>query len=264
LTCVQASRTIPQLFTGHGEGRSIKRIAPIAVIVASLLALAGITPAGALGGLFTPGQLVGSGTFGFAQGFDESTSTFVLIQMQTGIQTFRPHRPGSPPITMVGNVVNISFDTLSDHGYGCWLFPSDELVVGSDLSATLNFDSSDPRVTECPGDPIGTSVLGAPPTLGPSGNVIGLVEPLRLSVTWTPAGPVTTTRSTTRYSCKPFMSVDEGSSQIVDSTTAGSASGSFIESGPFAMQLSGGIGTFEASSGTINITGAASAGCGAF
>jgi hypothetical protein len=247
-----------------GGALSIKRIVPLAAIVASLLAIAGITPAGALGGLFTPGQLVGSGTFGLAEGFDQSTSTFVLIQMQTGIQTFRPHRPGGPPITMVGNVVNISFDTFSDHGYGCWLFPSDELVVDTDLSATLNFDSSDPRVTECPGDPIGSSVLGAPPTLGPSGLVIGLVEPLRLSVTWTPAGPVTTIRSTTRYSCKPFMSVDEGSSQSVDSTTAGSASGSFVESGPFAMQLTGGTGNFGTGSAKVNITGPASGGCGSF
>jgi hypothetical protein len=243
---------------------SIKRIVPLAAIVASLLALAGITPAGALGGLFTPGQLVGSGSFGFAQGVDESTSTFVLIQMQTGIQTFRPHRPGGPPITMVGNVVTISFDTLSDHGFGCWLFPSDELVVGSDLTATLNFDSSDPRVTECPGDPVGTSVLGAPPTLGPSGLVSGLVEPLQLTVTWTPAGPVTTTRSTTRLSCRPFMSVSVGTFQSVDSTTSGSASGSFVDSGPFPMQLSGGTGTFEVGSSTINITGPPSQGCGPF
>jgi hypothetical protein len=60
------------------------------------------------------------------------------------------------------------------------------------------------------------------------------------------------------------MSVDEGSWQSVDSTTAGSASGSFVESGPFAMQLSGGTGTFEAGSSNINITGPSSAGCGQF
>jgi hypothetical protein len=243
---------------------SIKRIVPLGAIVASLVAFAGITPAGAIGGLFTPGRIDGSGTYGLAQSFDESTSTFVLVQMQTGIQTFRPHRPGGPPITMVGNVVTISFDTFSDHGFGCWLFPSDELVVGSNLSATLNFDSSDPRVTECPGDPIGTSVLGAAPTLGPSGLVAGLVEPLQLSVTWTPAGPVTSTRSNTRVSCKPYMSVDQGVSQIVDSTTSGSASGTFVDSGPFAMQLTNGTGNFEAFSGTINITGPPSQGCGPF
>jgi len=52
---------------------------------------------------------------------------------------------------MVGNVVNISFDTLSDHGYGCWLFPSDELVVGSDLSATLNFALERPPGDRVPG-----------------------------------------------------------------------------------------------------------------
>ena len=243
---------------------SIKRIAPLAAIVASLLAIAGITPAGALGGLFTPGQLAGSGTFGFAEILDESNSTFALIQMQTGIQTFRPHRPGGPPITMVGNVINISISTFSDSGFGCWLFPSDQLVVGSDLSATLNFDSSDPRVTECPGDPIGTSVLGAPPTLGPSGLVIGFIEPLQLSITWTPAGPVTTTRSTTRLSCRPLMSTTEGISQSVDSTISGSASGTFVQSGPFAIQLSGGTGNFEAGSSKINITGPPSAGCGPF
>ena len=250
--------------SGPGRGTTIKRIVPLAAIVASLVAFAGITPAGAIGGLFTPGQITSSGTFGLAEGFDDSTSTFVMVQMQTGIQTFRPHRPGGPPITMVGNVVTISFDTFSGQGFGCWTFPSYELVVGSDLSATLNFDSSDPRVAECPGDPIGTSVLGAPPTLGPSGLVSGLVEPLQVTATWIPAGPVTTTRSTTRLSCKPFMSVDEGSSRIVDSTTSISASGTFVGPVPFAIQLTNGTGNFEAGSGTINITGPPSAGCGPF
>jgi hypothetical protein len=243
---------------------SIKRIAPLALILASLLAFAGVTPTGAFGGELAPGQIVGSGTFGFAQGFDEATSTFVFVQMQTGLETFRPHRPGGPPITVVGNVVNISFDTFGGSGFGCWLFPSDELVVGSDLSATLNFDSSDPRVTECPGDPVGTPSLGASPTLGPSGLVTGLVEPLRLSITWTPAGPVTTTRSTTRYSCRPFMSVDEGTSRSVDSATSLSASGTFVDAGPFAVQVDGGTGNFGAGSSTINITGPAGASCGAF
>lgn len=241
---------------------SIRRLGPLAAIVAALLCFAGITPAGAVGGLFTPGQIKDTGSNATAFGFDSNNRVFTLVQAQTGFETFRSH--GGSLTTIDTGIVNISFDAFGENGQGCWLFPKENLVVNSDLSATLTFDSSDPRVTECPGDPVGSPVEGSAPGIGPSGLVFGLQEPLKMTVTWAPAGPVTSIRSTSRMSCKPFASVSEGSGKFVDATAAGSAQGTFADSTTFDMQFSGGNGNVSTGSSTINISGPPSAGCGPF
>ncbi len=244
---------------------SIKRIASLATIVASLVAIAGIAPAGADDFLIHPGQIRGTSTFGFAQVLDESTGTFMFIQVQSGLVTFRPHRPGGPPlVTMNTGVANISISNSSDSGFGCWIFPQDHIVVGSGLNATLTLDTSDPSVLECPGDPVSTSALGAPPAIGPSGLVWGLTEPLQFTITWAPSGPITTTRSSGRMSCKPFQTTGEGVSQSVDSTASGSATGTFTNSGPFYLPFANAVGDFGVGSSVTNISGPPSAGCGPF
>jgi hypothetical protein len=187
------------------------------------------------------------------------------VQVQTGFSTFRPHRPGGPLITIQSNYLNASFDGPGgESGFGCWLFPSSDLVVKSDLSATLTFDSSDPLVTECPGDPVGNAVLGAPPILGPSGLVMGINGPVQLNVTWVSAGPIVSSHTTTKLSCRPFMSFSDGAFKNAQSTTSGTASANFDTSGPFTMQFADGFGNMNVSSGQINITGPPSAGCGPF
>lgn len=234
------------------------------MILVCALAIGSSPQAAAFGGGFSPGRIDGSSSFGFAQGFDFNANVNVFVQLQTGFSTFRPHRPGGPLITIQANFLNAGFDGPGAFGFGCWLFPSSDLVVNSDLGATLTFDSSDPAVTECPGDPVGNPVLGAPPTVGPSGLVVGLNGPVQLHVTWVTAGPVVSSHTTTRISCKPFMSLDEGTSKNAESTTAGSASAAFDATGPFAAQFAGGVGNITVSSGQINITGPPNAGCGPF
>jgi len=244
---------------------SIKRIGQLAVVVASLLAFAGITPAGADDFLIHPGQFKGSGISAFAQGFDESTGTSFFVELQTGFISFRPHRPGGPPvITLDGGVVNASFNNFSTFGFGCWLMPKTSIVVDSNMTATLTLDTSDPSVTECPGDPIGDPVLGAPPSVGPSGLVLGLDEPLVVSLTWTPAGPITSSRVTTRMSCKPYQSISEGTGQSVDSTISGSATIRFSGADPYTANFAGGSGDLSTGQNTENVTGPPSEGCGPF
>jgi hypothetical protein len=237
---------------------SVRRIVSVAAILASLLAFAGVTPATAVGSPSRLAQLSGSGSFGFGQAYDPDTNTNVFVEVETGVTTFRPHTPGAPLITIDTGVVDISFDTLTDHPFGCWLIPKDELVVNVDLSATLSFDSSDPRVSECPGDPVGA------PGVGPSGLVVGLQEPLMLTMTWTPAGPITSSRTTSRLSCSSFTSIGTGTQQNVDSTIAGSAAGTMTNSGPFTTEFKDGNGNFSVFSGRSEITSFGSPGCGPF
>jgi len=236
---------------------SVRRIVSVAAVFASLLAFAGVIPATAVGGPSRLASLSGAGSFGFGQAFDFDTNTNVFVEVQTGLTTFRPHKPGAPLITIDTGVVNISFDTPTDHPFGCWLIPKDEVVVNADLSATLSFDSSDPRVSECPGDPVG---LG----LGPSGLVVGLQEPLMLTMTWTPAEPITSTRTTSRESCRSFTSISVGTQQSVGSTISGSAAGTMTDSGPFTTQFGNGSGTFTIFSGKDQVTSSGSPGCGPF
>ena len=242
---------------------SIKRITSFAAIVASLLAIAGVAPGSADDFLIHPGQISGSGSFGFAQGFDESTSTNFFVELQTGLTTFRIHDTHQL-LTIDTGVVNLSFSNFSSFGFGCWMIPKQDFAVQSDMTATLTLDTSAPGVSECPGDPVENGVLGAAPTLGPSGQVFGLDEPLQLTVTWSPAAPVTTTRTTSRMSCKPFQSIGEGVSKYVDSTTSGSATLTFTGSQPYTATFAGGTGNVTSGSGKTEITGPPSAGCGPF
>jgi len=241
---------------------SVRRIVSVAAVLVSLLAFAGVTPASGVGGVISPGQIKGFGQGGFASGFDTDSQISVFVDVSTGITTFRLR--GGSLVTLDTSIVNVGINGFGAEGQGCWVIPSDMLVVSSDLSATLNFDSSDPRVTECPGDPIGSPILGSAPTLGPSGLVSGLQEPLRMTVTWVDAGPITSMRSTSRMRCKPFASVSEGSSRSVDSTTSGSAQGTFTDTGAFTAHFSGGAGNFFVGSSTTNVSGPPTGGCGPF
>lgn len=233
----------------------IRRIVSTIAVLASLLAFGGVAPATAVADPLRLSQLSGSGFFGFGQAYDFDTNTNVFVEVQTGVSTFRPHTPGAPTVTINTGVIDISFDQGDEHPFGCWLFPAGELAVNTDLSASLRFDSSEPGVSECPGDPVG---------LAPSGLVVGLQEPLVLSMTWTPAGPITSTRTTTRLSCTGFMSVGVGTQQNLDETTSGSAAGTFADGIPFATQFANGNGTFTAFSGTGESTASGSPGCGPF
>lgn len=235
---------------------SIRRIASVAAVVASLLALAGVTPATAVGGTSRLAHSSGSGYFGFGEGFDFNTFTNVFVEVQTGTTTFRPRTPGGPPITSPMGVVDISFDQGYEHAFGCWLIPNDMLVVNADLSATLSFDSSDPRVSECPGDPIG---------IGGGGLVFGLQGTVLLTMTFTPAGPITSTRTTSRLSCNGFMSLGVSTQQNLDESISGSASGTFSDNDtPFAAQFANGNGTFTAFQGSGQASASGSPGCGPF
>jgi hypothetical protein len=188
--------------------------------------------------------------------------------------TFRPRHPSGPLITQPGNLVNLSVNTPQGlFGSGCWLIPASDVTVNSDLSATLTFDSADPRVTECPGSPVGTAVLGAPQAQGADGLVMNLVGRVQATVGWSTDTPIMTRRSTTKTTCGPFSAITEGTAQDVSSTTTGELvatihgfdffTGQFTDV-PVDLQLQNGTGNIDVNSGHLNINGPSTGRCGQF
>jgi hypothetical protein len=233
--------------------------------------MASSAPAGALNGGISPGHTQSTGVDGFGQAFDGSTNFFA--QVTTGMITFRPGKPGGPLVTMDTSLVNLSLGSLGVNGWGCWLIPSSDVTVKPDLSATLTFDSADPRVSQCPGDPIGTMALGAAPGRPADGLVEGIIGRLTATMTWTPASPVVTNRSTVKETCGSFASTSEGAQSGTQSTVSASVSGtvegwSWLYQQPLDVpvnaQLTEGYGDMSTASYQMNVHGPAAGGCGQY
>jgi hypothetical protein len=212
-----------------------------------------------------------TGAFGYSNLFGDSGGYFV--QVETGLLTFKPRKPSGPLITMPGNLVNLSVGSGGLFGFGCWLVPASDITVNADLSATLTFDSSDPRVTECPGNPMGTAVLGAPPGPAANGMVVNLVGRVQATVKWSTITRITTRRATTKTTCGPFAAISEGTTQDVLSTTAGELiatihgfnffTGQFGDV-PVDLRLQNGTGNMDTNTNHLNINGPATGTCGQF
>lgn len=233
---------MPAPFSSPGLGEAlVKRL--VAYPLAALCALAiGVSPA--VGG--TPTHLSGKSFSAFSIGFDQAVGLNVDYQVQVGSTTFR--RAGGQQFTIVTDVLFADFSISnfngSAFGFGCWLIPDSDVVLNSDLSASLTFDSSDPRVTECPGDPVGASGLAA------QGLVDNLAGPIQIDATWSPTSPVTETRTTSQRMCQPVAIVlTSGSSQNVDAVASGPVSGAFADpSLPFSANpqgFFGGVSIFD-------------------
>jgi hypothetical protein len=197
----------------------VKRLGALALTVVCALAI-GVSPAA--GG--TPTHLTGKSSYAFSFGYDEGARLGMDVQVQIGSTTFR--KAGGLHFTIFTNMVFADFNLTNEqgtaYGSGCWLVPDSDFVLNSDLSATLTFDSSDPRVTECPGDPVGSSGLTT------EGLVQNLEGPILINATWAPTSPVVSTRMTSRRMCKPVATViSVGTSMDVDAVASGPVSGGF-------------------------------------
>jgi hypothetical protein len=222
----------------------------------SPVAVASTTPAP------QPYNISGGGSFAYGNGFDPITGLNADVQVQVGLTTFRPNRLGGKSQTIQTSLVDANFFMSTGgtfaQGFGCWIIPTDDYVINSDLSATLNFDSSDPRVSECPGDPVGPNGLAS------SGLVIGLTGPIHINVSWTATSPITSIRTSQRESCQPFFNTSEGSQQNVDAVAHYVTSGAFdITPGEFSGDFQTDFGSVGIFSGQGEIKGFPGA-CGPF
>lgn len=241
----------------------MKRLGALALMVVCALAF-GVSPAAVASTTPAPQpyNINGGGSFAFGTGFDPSTGLNADVQVQVGLTTFRPNRSGGKAVTIQTSIVDANFFEWTGgtyaQGFGCWIIPTDDYVVNPDLSATLNFDSSDPRVSECPGDPVGPNGLAS------SGLVIGLTGPVHMNVSWTATSPITSTRTSMRESCQPFFNIGEDSQQDVDAVAHYVTSGTFDgAAGGFSGDFQTDYGSVETFSGQGEIKGFPGA-CGPF
>jgi hypothetical protein len=190
-----------------------------------------------------PYHLSGVGSYAYGGGYDPATGLNADVQVQVGTTTFRPYQPLGFPLTIQTDLISANFSrsTIDDfsYGFGCWLIPADDYVINSDLSATLDFDSSDPRVTECPGDPVG------PNGMTTSGLVVGLAGPVHIHVTWTATSPITSSRTISRESCPPYFNSGMGTQQNADAVAT------YVTSGAFATDGGAFSGNFQTVSGSV-------------
>lgn len=250
----------------------MKRVAWGLGIAMSAAWIAASAPAGAFGGSITPGHIDSTGAFGFGQAFDSQTDASASVQR--GIITFLPRNPGGPPVTVPNtNLVDISVDTGGVFGFGCWLIPASDFTVNPDLSASLTFDSSDPAVSPCPGDPIGTTAIGGAAAPPADGTIQGLVGEVKMTMSWTPASPIVSNRSNVNETCGRFASISEGVQSGNTSTVSASVSATVegfnfflgqIVDVPVDAQLDNGYGNMQTNAFHLNIRGPSTGQCGQF
>lgn len=227
-------------------GRALVLMALCALLIGST------PPASAATGDNT--HLSGGGSFASAVGFDPNTTLSVIADVSIGTETFRSHQLPGNTLTINTQMLFVQFGMQTPDGYGygfgCWLIPPSDFIVNADLSATLTFDSSDPLVAECPGDPVGPAAVTA------AGLVQNLSGRIQLSVTWQPTSPVVTTKTSNNMSCHPYFDIGVSTTQSVDALPSGSASGAFDSpQDPFAGNFQPQFGNVEVSNGRNEIAG---------
>ena len=187
----------------------------------------------------------------------DSSGNFLFINVDRGMQTFRPKGGGTPVVVGPETVLNFSgFDATGGSLFGCYVIPDSSFVVASGLtSANLNVDPS--QETPCPGFLIPAGAGGRPgfagvvPNAGGGGGGGG--TPITANLTWTSNGAVTTFHVTTNSRCQSASAVTNGGSLNTFASLSGSLS--LI---PNYIKLTAAIGSFDS---TQVINGTFSAAC---
>lgn len=207
-------------------GMILRRVVLIFSIVfsGSLALAAGAFAAGSGGGL-APGDYTfnsnsASALFGGAKGGPPQPSINIFVNR--GLNSFEPDGRPVPPTVMQSTMVQFSeFDPSGASLSACFLVNDSDFTVSHDLqSASLHTWLS--ASSFCPGT--GSPVGGAPKPgpFGGSGGA-GIQLPIRVDVTWTGAGVVSTLHDDFTFRCLDHS--ESGKSTFLDSV-GGSASGS--------------------------------------
>lgn len=206
-----------------------KRLVFASVVAAlSVVALGGAVLA-AGGGFGTPGTTTFKDLSATADVTD-STGTFLFINVDRGVQTFKLRGVNGPPV-MFGPETVLSYSSFSADGttnlFGCFVIPDSAFTVAPGLSAaTLKVDPS--IETPCPGFLIPAGAGGRPglsgvvPDAGGGGGGGG--TPITANLVWTSNGAVTTFSSTTNARCQGAVAHSVGTSTNTFASLSGSLS----------------------------------------
>ena len=201
----------------------VRRLALVfSIVVCGSLALA--AAASAAGGGLGPGKYTFTSSaanafFGAGAKGGPPAPTF-SVSVNEGLNSFQPTHPKGPRTVIESTMVFVSeFDATGAGGSGCFVIPKNDFTVARSLqSAALHTTLT--AAESCPG--YGTPVAAgknAVPYAGGGG--AGLVLPIKIDVSWTGSGVVSTSQDQNTFQCLDYS--EEGTSSNRDST--GSAAG---------------------------------------
>ena len=255
--------------------RRAVRLALAAAVAASLVTggWAVAIAAGLTAGI-PPGHTMRVQQFAAGQ-IGDANGNFVEIGLQSGTVSFRTR--GGAVITEDTSVVDaLAFTSDGLVGSGCWTVPASWINFNIQTRVTVQFDSSDPRVSECPGIPLGPAVAaGARPTLTDS-SVFGFAGVISFTATWTNSGSLTYFSSTMNTTCGGFTAVEQMNTRdhgggVAMSVTAMTVEGTNPSTGlPEDVDLAGivGVGPVFAdvndTTENLVVNGPATGSCGPF
>jgi hypothetical protein len=200
-----------------------------ASVVAALSAVALGGAALAAGGFGSAGTTTFKDLSASAEVTD-STGTFLFVNVDRGMQTFKVRGVNGPPV-MVGPETVLNYSLFSADGttslFGCFVIPDSAFTVASGIStATLKVDPS--IETPCPGFLIPAGSGGRPglsgvvPDAGGGGGGGG--TPITANLVWTSNGAVMTSSMTNTSRCQGTVAHAVGTSNNTFASLSGSVS----------------------------------------
>jgi hypothetical protein len=218
----------------------------------SLAFTAAVSAAGGLGpGKYTFKSTAADAFFGMGKKGGPPVASWG-VSVNHGLNSFKPTQPKGSRIVMNSTVVYVTeFDANGNGGYGCFVVPDTDFVVGKNLSSAalhtkLTADEA------CPGY---AAPVGGSKDVSFAGGSSGLALPLTLDVTWSVSSPTTTFKQAFSIECLNYS--QEGSSTN-ESRTASAIGSISALSGSFNSDF----GDVIKSDGSLDIQGVADPSCG--
>ena len=214
--------------------RRLALVFSIAICGSLALAAAASAAGGGLGpGKYTFTSSAANAFFGAGAKGGPPAPTF-SVSVNQGLNSFQPIHPKGPRTVFESTTVYITeFDTTGAGGSGCFIIPKGDFTVAKNLqSAALHTTLT--AAESCPGyaSPVAAGKNVAPYAGGGGG--AGLVLPIKLDVSWTGSGVVSTYQDQSTFQCLDYN--EEGTSSRRDST--GSAAGTISAlAGSFTSDL---------------------------
>jgi hypothetical protein len=207
----------------------------ISIVFCGSLAMA-VAVVAAGGGGFAPGVYTFTNkdayaTFGGLKGGPPNQQGF-SVQVDKGLNAFRPRDPGGPPTVMKSTMVNLAvFDSLGNASFGCFIVNPSDFSVSQDLqSARLHTTLTADQLCPGSGAPVTGRTGGAAVPFAGGGGGTSLPLPISLDLRWKGVGVITTGSDVNTLQCldyKTRFSSDFLSTNSKASGTMSALSGSF-------------------------------------
>jgi hypothetical protein len=199
----------------------IRRIALVVSIVfgGSLALAAAVVAAGGGGGGLDPG------VYTFANKDASANFANFSLDVNQGLNSFRPRDPKGPRTIMNSTIVNLSlFDDSGNATFGCFMINPSDFTISTDLQ-TARVHTTLTADEVCPGfgAPV-TGQSGKSPFAAGGGGGTDLPLPINLDVTWTGLGVTSSGTDRNTFKCLGYDTVFTSSFHSSDANASGTVS----------------------------------------